>query len=271
MRKVAYLIAVAMAMAGVPRSHARSAESPSNLQEVLNQKFVLTKITSDKSDIVTAGAVVVLQKDGMMMYSTASPMPASNNYKKGKISQGGSGFGRDLLITMMAPGAATASSYPQRKFVAGEKVWVTKFSVEKDSFHFVLFSDPIGDLRYYGELKVPFSKGPAPTADAALQMISEVLTVDNSAGASPPEQKTVPVQTAQLTAADQPLSAIAPPPPPPATGASAPTLIALGQTRADVIASLGEPDRTTSGQGTEKLFYPKMTVTLVNGKVTDVD
>ena len=44
------------------------------LKQALDSQFTLTKFSQDKTDVVTAGSVLVLQKDGLMMYSTASPM-----------------------------------------------------------------------------------------------------------------------------------------------------------------------------------------------------
>ena len=77
--------------------------------------------SKDKSDVVTAGSVLVLQKDGLMMYSTASPMPPLNTYKNGKISQGMGGFGRDLAIGLS--GTTSVTDYPKRKFVTGKQGW----------------------------------------------------------------------------------------------------------------------------------------------------
>ena len=93
------------------------------LQQHLNSHFTLTRVSGDRSDIVAAGTALVLQKDGLMMYSTASPLPPANTYKNGKISQGGGGFGRDILITMATPGNGTSANYPQRKFYSREKLW----------------------------------------------------------------------------------------------------------------------------------------------------
>jgi hypothetical protein len=148
-----------------------------SLQQRLNGQFALTQITKDRSDIVSAGSALVLQKGGLMMYSTASPLPPVNTYKNGKISQGGSGFGRDLLITMAASGSATAADYPHRNFAIGEGLWVTGLTVQKDGVVFRLYSDAYDGVRYYGQLKFPFQKGSVPTPEQALTTIAEVLTV----------------------------------------------------------------------------------------------
>jgi hypothetical protein len=147
------------------------------LQQQLNSHFTLTRVSGDRSDIVAAGTALVLQKDGLMMYSTASPLPPANTYKNGKISQGGGGFGRDFLITMATPGNGTSANYPQRKFYSREKLWVTGIIIQKDGILFHLYSDPYNDIRYYGDLKFSFEKGSVPTADQALALIANVFTV----------------------------------------------------------------------------------------------
>jgi hypothetical protein len=102
------------------------------LQQLTSQ-IIVTRTTADRAEIVKAGSVVELHKEGLLMYGVASPLPPSNTYKNGKISQGWGGFGKDLLITMLAPGNATSANYPSRRFVAGEACWVTGISVQKDS------------------------------------------------------------------------------------------------------------------------------------------
>lgn len=156
------------------------------IQQKLNSQFKLTKITADRSDIVTAGDVAVIHKPGLIMYAVASPMPPSNTYKNGKIGQGWSGFGKDLLITMAVPGGATSNDYPHRPFAPDEKCWVTGIQAQKDGILFQLYSDPYDNIRYYANLKIPFpNKKEIPPADAAMQLVAEVLTIvpqDNQDG-----------------------------------------------------------------------------------------
>jgi hypothetical protein len=147
-----------------------------DIQQKLISQVKLTRTTADRSEIVTSGSVVELQMDGLVMYGVESPLPPSNTYKNRKISQGWAGFGKDLLITARASGDDTSDSYPHRTFVAGEKCWVTGINVQKDGTVFQLLSDPYDNGRYYANLKIPFPKGPPPSADAVLQMVAQVLT-----------------------------------------------------------------------------------------------
>jgi len=177
------------------------AGDPAAIQQKLGSMFTATKLTADRSDIVTAGSIVVLHKEGMMMYGSTSPLPPSNTYKNGRVTQGGSGFGRDLAISLLTPGGGTSASYPQRRFVAEEKCFLTGLVVQKDGIVVQLYSDPYDDIRYYGNLKIPFpNKKEVPSVDAAVQLVTEVLTVapaddqggqqsDASAGGAPPPQQ----------------------------------------------------------------------------------
>lgn len=78
---------------------------------------------------------------------------------------------------MRTPGGGTATDYPHRSFAAGEGVWVTGVTVQKDGIVFRLYSDAYDGVRYYGELKFSFQKRAVPPPDEALTEIAEVLTV----------------------------------------------------------------------------------------------
>ena len=230
------------------------------LRRRLSSQFVLTQPTKDKSDIATAGAVLVLHKSNLLMYATSNPIPPQSTYKKGKITRNafGKGFLSDLGNAMATPGSSAA--IVQRTFVTGEKFWVTNVEVKDDGVIFRFFSDPIDDVRYFGELKFPFPKGQTPPADELMNTIAEVLTVepsDNSvAGAATP---------------DSPPPAIQPPPPPPDTPPAPPKTIALGQTKDQVEATFGQPPKKATLGAKEIYYYPDMKVTFVDGKVSDVN
>lgn len=167
---------------------AQSAD-PVVLQQKLSAQFKLTTTTADRTDIVTAGDVVEIRKPGLLMYAVDSPMPPSNTYKGGRITQGWSGFGKDMLITMRSSEGTTANDYQHRPFVAGEKCWVTSVLVQGDGVVFQLYSDPYNDVRYYANLKVPFpDKKIVPPVDSFMQTIAEVVKAasqDNPGGPGP--------------------------------------------------------------------------------------
>jgi hypothetical protein len=89
-----------------------------SLQQKLETQFALTTVSDDRASIVTRGSTLLLQKDGLLMYAIASPVPPLNTYKDGKMSQS---WARDFEGTMLAPENQTTSSYPHRKFSVGVK------------------------------------------------------------------------------------------------------------------------------------------------------
>ena len=68
---------------------AQSGDPVAALQQKLNSQFKLTVTTKNLSEIVTAGDVVVLHKDGLKMSALAAPLTESSTYKDGKIGGGG--------------------------------------------------------------------------------------------------------------------------------------------------------------------------------------
>jgi hypothetical protein len=210
----------------------------------------LTQATGDKSDIVSAGAVMVLKKNSLVLHAGAI-LSNANTYKNGKLS---AGFFGGLCKTSTEAGC--------RSFVKGEKFWLTNVDVKEDSLVLQFLSDPLPDSRYSGTLKFPFPKGSQPTADQMEALVAEVIEVD--ASTPPPAAASAPPAPRQ-----QPLSPIAPPPPPP-DQAGAPQTVSVGQTKDQVVAALGQPVRVATVGAKQILYFNGLKVTLVSGKVTQV-
>jgi hypothetical protein len=251
---------------------AQTPSTPAGIQQKLESDYTVSKAAADHSDIVTAGSVLVLKKDGLLMSATTTGSAAQNTYKDGKISQGMwkvakmPGFG-----TLMGH-SGTGATVTTRTFVAGEKFWVTKITVRDDCVILDLLSDPISDVRYYSTLKFPFAKGALPTPEQADTNVAEVLTVQPDDNASDNGSKKAPADAApaQAAAPPPPMAPIAPPPPPADTPPPAPKTIALKQTKDEVLANFGPPTKVVK-LGTKEIdYYPDMKVTFVNNKVTDV-
>jgi len=244
-------------------------------QEKLVSQVKLTKPAADHTDIVTAGDVIVLHKDGLIMCSSASSYPAMNVYSGGvlalnqqnRIKDSASKWLHGLGQTSISDAAKNGCT--QRKFVAGEKFWVTGVTLQKDGILVDVFSDPYNDTRYYGEIKFPFQKDSVPPADAFLKTVSEVMTVQpaDDKGGQTNQPSNAP---AAAPAAPAPAMAAIAPPPPPAD--APPPTIAVGQTKDQVTAGFGQPLRTAKLAGTKEIyFYKDMKVTFTNGKVSNVE
>jgi hypothetical protein len=225
----------------------------SEILKRLNSEFTRTKVTTDRTDIVTAGSVLVLHKDGLVMAAVEAIAPPPNTYKNGTISMG---FGANMAWGMeLGPANQQPASLAQRKFVAGEKFWVTEYLVKQDGIYLVFVSDPYNDIRYYGQLKFPFPKNGTPNADEVMKSIEEVVTVDAPADQPAADNSAPPAQQPQQPAA---------------APAAAPQTIALGQTTDQVVAILGQPQKIVNLGAKQMYFYSDLKVIFTNGKVSDV-
>jgi len=273
---------------------AQAGDPATLIQEKLVSQVKVTKATADRSDIVTAGDVVVLHKDGLMMCSSSSSYAFSNTYIGGVLAANYKNRAKDAIKSFglghipvfgsgVSAGDAANNGCPSRKFVAGEKFWITGIAAQKDGILVSTFSDPYPDpsgnqVRYYGEIKFQFAKGPMPRPEEFAKTFSELITVQpaddqggqrgqgdqgNQAAAAPAQA--APPATAPAPA---PMQDIAPPPPP--TDAPPPT-IALGQTRDQVTAAFGKPTKTAKLGAKEIYYYQDMKVTFTNGKVSNVE
>jgi hypothetical protein len=261
------------------------------IQKKLESEYQVTKTTDDKSDIVTAGSILVLHKDKILMVAaTSAANPCMNTYKDGKISPTKACGVGDKIRRLPGIGSRiSADKAPgTRNFVSGEKFWVTKIDVRANGVVFDFFTDatPAGDqgVRYKGQLTIPFG-ALTPTPDEALKAVAEVITVAPSEDAKDAkgddkkqpapqggqqEQAAQPSQPAAPAAAQPPAEAapapIAPPPPPPPD----PPEVKEGQTVDQVVAALGQPLHTAT-VGTKVIYsYKDIKVIFVNGKVKDI-
>jgi hypothetical protein len=261
--------------------NAQTPNTPASIEQKLESQYTVTKAAADKSDIVTAGSVLVLKKDGLLMSATTSGSAAQNTYKDGKISQGIWKMAKMPGFGSLMSHSGTGATVTTRTFVSGEKFWVTKVNVHEDGVVLELLSDPFSDVRYYSTLKFPFPKGAYPSPDQVATSVAEVVNVqpDDAAASGDSAKKPAPADTAAAAppAAAPPAAAptpamapIAPPPPPADAPPPAPKTIALKQTKDQVVANFGQPTKVVK-LGTKEIdYYPDMKVTFVNDKVTDV-
>lgn len=270
-------------LAGAP--FLASAQDKNPIEQKLASEYAVTQPTADNTDIVTAGAILVLKKDRIMMAPVASTNFYQNTYKDGKITQNAAGkvsnaFGRFSHL----PGASAPAAPATRTYVPGEKMWVTKIELKGDAVIFDLLTDVVVDTRYKAALKFEFPKGSPPTVDQADKLVAEVFKVQpaDDAGAGgqqpAPAEGAAPQQTAAPAPApapapaqaDTPPAPIPPPPPPADEPAAPPKTIALGQTTDQVVASLGQPTKIVKLGAKEIYYYTDLKVTFRGGKVSDV-
>jgi LysM repeat protein len=233
-----------------------------NIETQLSQLYQTAKVTADGTDIVTAGSVLILQKDHLLMDQVDQLVPTPNLYKDGKISQGGlagaASFFKGLsklgslnpLANNAAANGAASAAGKTREFVSGEKFWVSKIETHPDGVTFNLISDPIKDQRYHATLHFPFAKGASPSPDDVAGTVSEVLKID---GGDDSKDQSAANQAQQ-----------------PAAAPAATKTVALGQTRDQVIAAFGVPSKVIQLGPKEIDVFSDMKVTFVQNKVVDV-
>lgn len=266
-----------LAVAGIVPWFAARAQSGGSLQSQLEAQYTLTKPTDDKSDIVTAGAVLILEKDKLIMYPTTNQVVPQNTYKDGKLSEGAFGVHHKVqsfgsFIGHPLPDQAQVTP---RTFVTGEKFWVTRIDIDSDSVTFTLFSDPYSDVRYDSTLKFIFPHGQVPAADQVLKTVAEVLKVDaddakksddsgnqqQAAGGDANQQQAPAAGDANQQQDAAPAAADAP--------AAPPATVEIGQTTDQVVAILGQPEKIINLGAKQIYVYKDLKVTFVKGKVTD--
>jgi hypothetical protein len=225
-----------------------------DIQKQLLSLYQPAKATADGTDIVTAGAVLVLQKDHLVMTKVDQAVPTTNIYKNGTIAQDGLAKVVGFLNRLQhASQSGQDAAVTTREFVTGEKFWVTAIVTKPEGVTFALMSDPINDQRYKATLKFPFARGMVLSPDDTAALVAEVIKIDGPEGS--PDQG-----NAQQGAAGQ------------AAKAPADTkTIALGQTRDQVVATFGVPTKVVKLGAKEIDFFPDMKVTFQHDKVTNVE
>jgi hypothetical protein len=234
------------------------------LQKALESKYAITKTTADKTDIVTAGSVLILEKDRLLMYATTTGAPPQNTYKDGKLSAGAFAAHEKAQSFGTFIGHPPPKTVTTRYYVTGEKFWVTHIDTLPDGVVFTLFTDAVSDIRYYCTLKFVYPHGATPGDDQVLNMVGEVLKVqqDDSAPADNKGEQQAAAggqDQGQQQAAQQDAQPAQPPP-----------TIQMGQTEDEVVGMIGQPEKKIVLGSKEIFVYKDIKVTFIGGKVADV-
>jgi hypothetical protein len=251
---------------GMLQPFVSSAVAHAQLNQAIVAKFPVTKATADRTDIVTAGSVMDLKQDGLIMFAVDASSKSQLFYKDGHIQQ----TATNKMATACVMGHGSGCGLVRRTFVAGEKIWLIDVQTVSDGVQLTFLSDAIKDVRYTAVLKIPFPKGSTLSADEAIGQISQVI---NPEASDAPAAAAAPAPSAGAAAAPAPPAAVAdiPPPPPPTDAPAAPPKsISLSQTKDQVVATFGQPTKVVTLGAKEIDYYPDMKVTFVNGKVSDV-
>lgn len=211
---------------------ARAQEWKHALEHQLDSAISATRTTPNLLRVEKAGSVLIVQNGGITTCPGSGAAYLLNKSRNGKVKAPGS-----QLIKVCDPKT-------ERPYAVGERVYVSDIKVKEDAVQFLLLSAELASVtlkgttqqtRYRGAIEFEFPKAfmASATADSVLTGISPVLTVERNA---PGEARTV----------------------------------ALGQTAAELETAIGKPEKIVD-LGTKKIYvYKDLKVTLVDGKVTDV-
>jgi hypothetical protein len=156
------------------------------LQGKLDGLYTLTKMSADSNDIVKPGSILVLHKDGLKLSSIQARLPITNTYKDGRLSPGMAKWGFEMG---MVQSDLPIAQIPQKVFDSGEKIWVSTITAAKGGIVLKVFSDPYDDVRYYGQIEIPFDKKNPAADEEMLRRLAEVVSVDaptETAAIAPP-------------------------------------------------------------------------------------
>jgi hypothetical protein len=201
------------------------------LQSGLASRINITRTDNARLRITEAGTVLLVQHEGI----TASPAQDAsmlvNKVDDGKIKQPG---GLSALVS---------DKKTNRDYLVGERLYCIAIKVKDDAVQLWLLSTQMAPVtikgstqqtRYKAALEFKFPKDFLGTAsaDSVLARMADVVTIERAA--------------------------------------AGPATVALGQTVAELEAALGKPEKIID-LGAKKIYvYKDIKVTLVDGKVADV-
>lgn len=298
--KTNILIVGAIFLAACPYMFGLNPDGKDALEQKLKEQYSLTKLTADGTGVVTAGAVLTLKKDGLVLTPSTGTDVSGNSYKDGRITQSTVGKVNEKAkkiggLLHHIPGVSTpdAPTNATRTFVAGEKLNITKIEAKDGQVVFEVYSaQAYSDVYYRGTLSFPVDKGTVPAPDVMLATAGQVFKVDppedskdsketkeasQPAGASTQPSATQPPvpQPTQPAIPEQPAvkhyEDIAPPPPPDTPAATAQPKLDLNMTIDQVVAQLGQPSSTATAGDKQIYLYKDWKITFVKGKVADID
>ena len=232
-----------------------------SIEQQLRKQYPLTRVGTN-GIVIQAGSVLVVHEDGLKAIPASYQGYLANNVKKG---------GRIKMNIVQHIGGGGPGVYLKEAgfFQVGEKAYLTKVEVKDTEIVFSVQScgscnpaAPDPNAAFRASLAFQFAKGYLASADFkdVQQVIGEVFAIDNSATVPPAPTATAP----------QPTQPAATPIPAAQPQQAEPPTIALGQTKDQVVAALGQPERVAKVGNKEICFYKDMKITFLDGKVSDI-
>lgn len=254
-----FALALALLSQSLPLVHAQTAPAAPSLQEQLEAQYPLAKLTSAGGCTVTnPETAMALQQGGIgALPQKTSSAACAAHYRNGRITK--TGFKCNYWLEMTKQALVALQK--------GDKVFPTKIETAKDdikiSFGYCS-GDPGQAALYTGQVVVEFPKDSLKglSVTQVEDKLAEVFTPDSGdqqqaqGGPGPAQQAEEQAQPAGNGTASSACN------------------VQVGQTVDQVLAACGQPSNQLKGAGAKQLFFykdPKLKVTIVNGKVADID
>jgi len=221
---------LALTVFGAHAARAQDWKDP--LHDSLEAKIKVTKTDMDRLRIKEPGVVLVVQKESITASPSKDQSMLVTKYKDGTLKQPGG-----LLV-------ALSDKKTNRDYAVGERLYCIAIKVKNDAIQLWLLSTEMAAIsvkgtteqtRYKAALEFELAETflSQATTDSVLEAMAPVLTLE---GAAP----------------------------------GAPKTVALGQSESELEAAIGKPEKVLD-LGTKKIYvYKDVKVTLVDGKVADV-
>ncbi len=177
-------------------------------QQAIEALYPISKPTADHKDLVAAGAVIDLLKGNLQMNAVNAPVECKDIYRNGNFESSSGCAGSKLKFFGVMGLARNASN--SRTFVAGEKIWLTKVTIEDKAAVLEFLSDPINEVRYRALVTYPFPSDGTSTPDAVLAAIKESLKPEPIGGSSDAMVAAHPAGTMTAAAASAKVAAAPP-------------------------------------------------------------
>jgi hypothetical protein len=261
--RIALLFGTSVALVLSCASSSRGQLAPTaSLGDEITAQYKLTKFGVDSSGLTVtdAGTVLMVQKGGILAFPPTDMGVLPTKFENGSIHSPS-----PVLTGMFKQNVST------RFLTAGERVYISKLDINmkaaKITFSLVECDTCNGvqnPSNYKAVLAFQFAKGSLESANPAdiENTIAQVLAVDSDQNQQGGGDQGAQGQQGGQQQQDQPQQQQQP---------AATVNISVGQTMDQVKAALGEPLKTVNLGTKQILVYKDLKVTLLKGKVTDVE
>ena len=261
--RITLFVAISVAMVLSCASSSRGQLAPTaSLGDEITAQYKLTKFGVDSTGLTVtdAGTVLMVQKGGILAFPPTDMGILPTKFENGSIHSPS-----PVLTGMFKQNVST------RFLTAGERVYISKLDINmkaaKITFSLVECDSCNGvqnPSNYKAVLTFQFAKGSLESANPAdvENTIAQVLAVDSDQNQGAGGDQGGQDQQGGQQQQEQPQQQQQP---------AATVNITVGQTLDQVKAALGEPLKTVNLGTKQILVYKDLKVTLLKGKVTDVE